>query len=213
MPLYDNNTVNILNKIKDEDLIRFVYYSKLTLKSRFKPSIFHSLERDARKFNKSNGITGTLCYGSGFFLQCLEGKKKLLLPLVQAIFDDTRHENTQIMLIKPIQVRNFDNWGMRLMFLERWLWSPETKKQADTLSKFLPFRPYKWNTNETEEFLQAIQKIETPPHIKQSGITLNALGNMTRHIVGPHQAFILVQGVLSVFVIIAIVLLMQVPYY
>ena len=95
------------------------------------------------------------------------------------------------------------------MFLERWLWSPETKKQADTLSKFLPFKPNKWNEENTEEFLQAIRKIETPPHVQESGITLNALGNMIQHFVGPHQAFILVQGVLSILLIFAIFILLK----
>lgn len=209
MPLHEYNTVNTLNKIEDDALIRLVYVSRLTFKSRFKPAIFNTVEREARKYNQQNGITGILCYGDGNFLQCLEGRKEVLLPLVQDIFDDSRHGKPRILLIKPIVHRDFENWGMRLMFLERWLWSPETKKQADTLSKFLPFKPNKWNEENTEEFLQAIRKIETPPHVQESGITLNALGNMIQHFVGPHQAFILVQGVLSILLIFAIFVLLK----
>lgn len=211
MPLNEHSTATALSKIEDNALVRLVYASSLTFKSRFKPAIFQTVEQDARQYNQQNGITGTLCYGNGQFLQCLEGQKKVLLPLLQEIFDDTRHKETKILIVQPIEQRDFSNWGMRLMFLERWLWSPETKKQADTLSRFLPFKPSQWDKEQTEEFLHAIQKIETPPHTNESGISLNALGNMIQHVVGPHQAFILVQSVLAILTIVAIVLLVKCP--
>lgn len=211
MPLNEHSTATALSKIEDNALVRLVYASSLTFKSRFKPAIFQNVEQDARQYNQQNGITGTLCYGNGQFLQCLEGQKKVLLPLLQEIFDDTRHKETKILIVQPIEQRDFSNWGMRLMFLERWLWSPETKKQADTLSRFLPFKPSQWDKEQTEDFLHAIQKIETPPHTNESGISLNALGNMIQHVVGPHQAFILVQSVLAILTIVALVLLVKCP--
>lgn len=212
MPLNEHSTATALSKIENDALVRLVYASSLTFKSRFKPAIFQTVEQDARRYNQQNGITGTLCYGNGQFLQCLEGQKKVLLPLLQEIFDDTRHKEAKILIVQPIEQREFSNWGMRLMFLERWLWSPETKKQADTLSRFLPFKPSQWNKEETEEFLHAIQKIQTPPHVQESGISLNALGNMIQHVVGPHQAFILVQSVLAILTLVAIVLLFRLPF-
>ncbi|WP_296206229.1 BLUF domain-containing protein [Psychrobacter sp. UBA3962] len=212
MPLNEHSTATALSKIEDNALVRLVYASSLTFKSRFKPAIFQTVEQDARRYNQQNGITGTLCYGNGQFLQCLEGQKKVLLPLLQEIFDDTRHKEAKILIVQPIEQREFSNWGMRLMFLERWLWSPETKKQADTLSRFLPFKPSQWDKEETEEFLHAIQKIQTPPHVQESGISLNALGNMIQHVVGPHQAFILVQSVLAILTLVAIVLLFRLPF-
>ena len=212
MPLNEHSTATALSKIEDNALVRLVYASSLTFKSRFKPAIFQTVEQDARRYNQQNGITGTLCYGNGQFLQCLEGQKKVLLPLLQEIFDDTRHKEAKILIVQPIEQREFSNWGMRLMFLERWLWSPETKKQADTLSRFLPFKPSQWNKEETEEFLHAIQKIQTPPHVQESGISLNALGNMIQHVVGPHQAFILVQSVLAILTLVAVVLLFRLPF-
>lgn len=211
MPLHQQKTVNTLSKIADDSLIRLVYVSSLTLKSRLKPTIFKSVEAEARMFNQQHDITGTLCYGNGHFLQCLEGKKSVLLPLLQKIFNDKRHQDIKILLIQPIEERNFGNWGMRLMFLERWLWSPETKQQVDSLSSFLPFKPHSWSSDTTESFLSAIKKIETPPHITDTGIDFNALGNMIQYIAGPHQAFIVVQGVLSILVIIAVVLIMKLP--
>lgn len=207
MPLHEHSTAAALSKIEDDALIRLVYVSSLTLKSRFRPSIFQTVEQDARCYNQQNGITGTLCYGNGQFLQCVEGQKRVVLPLLQSIFDDNRHKETKVLLVHPIEEREFNNWAMRLVFLERWLWSPETKKQANTLSKFLPFKPSQWDSEEAEEFLHAIQQIETPPHVQESGISLNALGNMIQHVAGPHQAFILVQSVLAVLTIVAIYLL------
>ena len=96
---------------------------------------------------------------------------------------------------------------MRLLFLERWLWSPATKKQAAQLSPYLPFAPHGWSAERTEQFLQIIKTFDTPPHIKAAGITYNALGNMVRHIAAPHQAFLVVQGFLSVLLVIGLVLL------
>nr|WP_255016819.1 BLUF domain-containing protein [Psychrobacter sp. PraFG1]UTT87716.1 BLUF domain-containing protein [Psychrobacter sp. PraFG1] len=81
MPLHEENTANTLDKISDDSLIRLVYISSLTLKSRFKPAIFETVEQEARQYNQQHGITGTLCYGNGHFLQCLEGKSRYCCPL------------------------------------------------------------------------------------------------------------------------------------
>lgn len=207
MPLNEKNTVKTLSDIAEDTLIQIVYCSNLTFISRLMPSIFKAIEKEARNYNKRYNITGILCYGNGRFLQCLEGEKKVLLPLVQQIFDDRRHQNVKILLIQPIQHRNFNNWNMRLMFLERWLWSPETKKQTDSLSAFLPFKPETWDSEVIAMFLNNIQYLATPPHVNNSAIKINALGHMVRHIAGLHQAFILVQGVLTILIIIALSLL------
>ena len=96
---------------------------------------------------------------------------------------------------------------MRLLFLERWLWSPATKQQAVQLTPYFPFTPHSWSLDRTENFLQIIKTFDTPPHIKAAGITYNALGNMFRHIAAPHQAFLIVQGFLTVLLVVALVLL------
>ncbi|WP_352311685.1 BLUF domain-containing protein, partial [Psychrobacter sp. W2-37-MNA-CIBAN-0211] len=80
-----------------------------------------------------HGITGTLCYGNGHFLQCIEGKKSEVFDLQKRIFADSRHKNIEVLLLRVINQRSFVDWRMRLLFLERWLWSPATKKQAAQL--------------------------------------------------------------------------------
>jgi hypothetical protein len=96
---------------------------------------------------------------------------------------------------------------MRLLFLERWLWSPATKQQAMQLSPFLPFAPHGWSSQRTEQFLQVIKDFQTPPHIKAAGITYNAMGNMIKHVAAPHQAFLVVQGFLAVLLVVGLLLL------
>ena len=130
-----------------------------------------------------------------------------MAALTQRIFADHRHKHVEVLLLRQVSGRRFADWRMRLLFLERWLWSPATKQQAAQLSPYLPFAPHGWSPERTEQFLQIIKTFDTPPHIKAAGITYNALGNMVRHIAAPHQAFLVVQGFLSVLLVIGLVLL------
>ena len=209
MSLIYTNAVAHLESVEDSALIQLVYVSSLTFSARLKASIFDEVEGHARTYNEKNGITGILCYGNSHFLQCIEGKKSKVLALQERIFSDKRHKNVKILLIQKIEQRSFVDWRMRLLFLERWLWSPATKTQATQLSTYLPFAPYGWSTERTIQFLQVIKTFETPPHINAAGITYNALGNMFRHIAAPHQAFLLVQTVLAVLLVVALILLNQ----
>lgn len=207
LPLDHADTVKVLDKTAETALIRLVYVSSLTLNSRLKASIFDEVEAHARNYNEQQGITGTLCYGNGHFLQCLEGEKAKVLALQQRIFADKRHKSVKILLLQTINQRTFYDWRMRLLFLERWLWSPATKKQATQLSPFLPFTPHGWSTERTEQFLQVIKNFEMPPHVNAAGITYNAMGNMAKHVAAPHQAFLIVQGFLAVLLVVALYLL------
>ena len=206
-PLDHADSVKALEQTAETALVRLVYISRLTLSSRLKASIFDEVEAHARNYNEQRGITGTLCYGNGCFLQCLEGEKAKVLALQARIFADKRHKQVNILLLQTIDQRTFFDWRMRLLFLERWVWSSVTKKQASQLSPFLPFDPYNWSTERTELFLSIIKNFEMPPHINAAGITYNAMGNMVRHIAAPHQAFLVVQAVLTVLLLIALVIL------
>ncbi len=205
-PLDCVDTIKTLDKIPDSALIQLVYASSLTLSARLNTSIFEEVKKHARNYNQHHNITGVLCYGNGQFLQCIEGEKARVLALQQRIFSDKRHKNIKILLLRETKQRSFIDWRMRLLFLERWLWSPATKKQVTQLSPFLPFTPHKWTPDYVEQFLQVIETFDTPPHVKTSGINYNALGNMFRHIIAPHQAFLTVQGILALLLIIALIL-------
>ncbi len=205
MPLSHIDTVSILEKVDESALIQLVYVSSLTVTGRLNTTIFDEVEGHARAYNEQQGITGILCYGNGQFLQCIEGSKAQVLTLQQRIFADKRHKNIKILLLQAINKSSFVDWRMRLLFLERWLWSPATKQQATQLSPFLPFRPHGWSPERTKQFLHLIKDFDTAPHTNAAGITYNALGNMFRHIAAPHQAFLLIQGFLSLLIIIALI--------
>jgi len=207
MPLSHTSRVSTWDEIEDTALVQLVYVSSLTLVSRLSASIFDEVESHARNHNQQHGITGTLCYGNGHFLQCIEGEKADVFKLKERIFADGRHKDVKVLLLQTIQHRSFADWRMRLLFLERWLWSPETKKQATQLSPYLPFAPHGWSPDRTEQFLHTIKTFDSPPHVKAAGITYNALGNMFRHIAAPHQAFLIIQGFLSILLVVALVLL------
>lgn len=198
--------IKTLDKVPESALIQLVYVSSLTMTTRLNTSIFDQVEAHARHFNQHNNITGILCYGNGYFLQCIEGEKAQVLALQQRIFADKRHKNTKVLLLQTIEQRTFADWRMRLLFLERWLWSPATKQQATKLAPFLPFAPHGWAPKRTEQFLALIKTFETPPHIRAAGITYNALGNMVRHIAAPHQAFLMIQALLILLLAAALLL-------
>lgn len=207
MPLPHIDMASTLEKIEESALIQMIYVSSLTLKGRLSSSMFNDVERYARAYNEQHDITGILCYGNGQFLQCIEGNKAQIVALQQLIFADKRHKNFKILILKVIEQRSFLDWRMRFLFLERWLWSPTTKQQATQLAEFLPFAPHSWTIEHTDSFLQTIKTFDSAPHMKAAGITYSALGNMLRHIVAPHQAFLMIQGVLSLLLIIALILL------
>lgn len=207
MPLTRSNRIKQWDAIQESVLVQLVYVSTLTLGSRLNTSIFEDIEAHARDYNEQHGITGTLCYGNGQFLQCIEGEKRHVFALQERIFADNRHKNIEVLLLQEINHRSFSDWRMRLLFLERWLWSPATKEQAAQLSLFLPFAPHGWSPDRTEQFLQIIKNFDTQPHIKAAGITYNALGNMFRHMAAPHQAFLIVQGFLSILLVVGLMLL------
>ena len=207
MPLSHTDIVSTWDEIEDTTLVQLVYVSSLTIASRLSASIFDEVESHARDYNQQHGITGTLCYGSGHFLQCIEGEKAHVYALKQRIFADSRHKDVEVLLLQTIEHRSFADWRMRLLFLERWLWSPATKNQATQLSPYLPFAPHGWSPDRTEQFLHIIKTFDSPPHVKAAGITYNALGNMFRHIAAPHQAFLIIQGFLSVLLVVALILL------
>lgn len=201
------DAISTLETIADDAIIQLVYVSSLSLKGRLSVSIFDEIEAQASLNNQQKGITGVLCYGNGQFLQCIEGKKASIVALTTRIFSDKRHKNAEVLLLSVIEQRRFVDWRMRLLFLERWLWSPATKQQAAQLSPFLPFSPHGWAPERTERFLDVIQSFDSPPHMRVAGITYNALGNMLQHIAAPHQAFLVVQGLLTLLVIVALMLL------
>ncbi|MGO2672172.1 MAG: BLUF domain-containing protein [Psychrobacter celer] len=116
MPLTHANAFSKLDEIADTALIQLVYVSSLTLASRLNAAIFDEIEAHARDYNEQHSITGTLCYGNGHFLQCIEGEKAKVAALTQRIFADHRHKHVEVLLLGQVSGRRFADWRMRLLF-------------------------------------------------------------------------------------------------
>ncbi|NEW86102.1 phosphonate transporter [Rhodopseudomonas sp. WA056] len=66
----------------------------------------------SRAHNEREGITGALIFNSGFFAQVLEGPRSAVEAVFEAIQQDGRHSDVQVLLASPIAVRAFPNWAM-----------------------------------------------------------------------------------------------------
>ena len=65
-------------------------------------------------YNTQEDITGVLCYGNGYFIQCLEGKKSTVNDLYfNKILKDNRHVSCQLIYFEESKVRLFDQWAMK----------------------------------------------------------------------------------------------------
>lgn len=81
--------------------------------------------KTSRANNARFGITGTLLYAGGNFLQILEGDKTQVETLYQAITKDHRHHGALRILTRFIEGRSFADWSMGYQRLE-----PETLDHA-----------------------------------------------------------------------------------
>jgi len=92
------------------NLIQVVYCSAaapdLTLED------IQELLRVARRHNAKRNITGVLLYAGRSFIQVLEGEKKDIDPLINAIERDKRHRNITVIIREPIAERSFEDWLM-----------------------------------------------------------------------------------------------------
>ena len=156
-----NHLKKALNDFEDDSLIRLVYVSNISKKSKLDPSLFEHIRSHAEDYNRKNNIKGMLCNNQTYFLQCLEGTKEKLLPLMDNIFKDDRHSKLKVTLLKPIEHYSFDDWRMRSLNLDDRLWLKDSlQANSPELRKFIPFRPLEWSEWFMEYFLETMQKFD-----------------------------------------------------
>lgn len=68
---------------------------------------------EANASNARRSITGLLCYGSGLFLQVLEGEREAVNALYRSIQQDPRHAHCQLLRVDDIRTRDFAEWSMK----------------------------------------------------------------------------------------------------
>ncbi|MDN5802373.1 MAG: BLUF domain-containing protein [Psychrobacter sp.] len=187
-------------------LCQLVYISRITSAGLASPSTLNDISEVAIEHNQADNITGILCYGNGYFLQCVEGSEQALTNLKNRLLLDDRHKELDILDFSEITARRFTSWSLRSIALERWM------IKEPGLKKLMPFKPYNWASNDWRQFLDIIQEyyeeqartgcIDTPP------IKYNTLGLTLGKVVGQHQAFFLIQTVLGGLIVLALIWLM-----
>ena len=76
-----------------------------------------SILLQAQAHNPSQGITGVLCQGQGFFFQVLEGERGRVNTLYRRICADKRHQDVVLLHYEEIKARQFGQWSMALVHL------------------------------------------------------------------------------------------------
>ncbi|MEM7755665.1 MAG: BLUF domain-containing protein [Planctomycetota bacterium] len=99
-----------------DDLIQIVYVS--TASRRPTPELLDSIRAAARERNPSLGITGVLLYGSGLYVQLLEGPPEEVHDLLASIEGDDRHRNVRILVSQLSEKRSAQAWSMGVLDLD-----------------------------------------------------------------------------------------------
>ncbi len=97
-------------------LVRLLYASRAVDTS---PAAIESILGQSRLHNPACGITGILCYGSGIFLQAIEGGRSEVNTLYAHIIRDARHRDVELLHYLEIQERRFGGWTMGQANLSR----------------------------------------------------------------------------------------------
>lgn len=193
------STINDSTNPVTPDLCQLVYISRITSTGLSSPSTLNDISETAVERNQIDNITGILCYGNGYFLQCVEGSEQALTNLKNRLLVDDRHKELKILDFSEITKRRFASWSLRSITLERWM----TKEPE--LKKLMPFKPYEWDSKEWQKFLDILQgyyeeqtrtgNVDTPP------VKYSTLGVTLSKVVGQHQAFFLIQTILGLMIV------------
>lgn len=188
---------------ESKNLYQFVYISRITSLGLAGASTLNDIAEVSIKNNKADAISGILCYGNGYFLQCVEGSEESLTNLKNRVLVDNRHKDIQILDFSEIFERRFTGWSLRSIVLERWMVNDPKVKSL------MPFKPYSWNSKDWNEFLNVLQSYyenqEETGDMDSQPVKYNALGVTLSRVVGEHQAFLLIQTILGMLIILALI--------
>ncbi len=92
------------------DLIHLIYASSAT-RMMNEDDLLEILKK-SHENNGRLGITGMLLYRGGNFLQVLEGEEKVVDDRFKVIMQDPRHHQVTLLLKRPVNKRQFQQWEM-----------------------------------------------------------------------------------------------------
>lgn len=98
-------------------LVRCLYASRSV--GQISTKTVEAILEQSRRNNARFGITGMLFIADDMFIQVLEGGRASIGALLNRIMRDERHERIEILLFDEIFERQFANWTMGWIDLER----------------------------------------------------------------------------------------------
>lgn len=121
------------------DLLRLVYASKTNFDSTGaegdKNPVLAEILTQCRRNNEPRNICGVLCYGDGFFFQCLEGERSAVESLYDRLLNDTRHRDITLLSKRSVRQRMFRQWSMKSMNVDARI---RRMLQIENLESFRP---------------------------------------------------------------------------
>lgn len=117
-------------------LVQLIYVSTYT-DDKLQTDELAKIHKVAQKNNKELDVTGALVFGSGYFLQCLEGSRKVVNELYAKIVQDPRHKNILILSFNELSERQFHNWSMKFVMLTEG--QQEVVRRYSVKSDFNPY--------------------------------------------------------------------------
>lgn len=105
-----NRDLNNAHSHGSHVLVRLTYISR-AMEGLSSEDLEKILEQ-ARINNMSRGITGILIFNRHFFLQAIEGARPVINDLLNALAQDMRHSNLQLVSCIEIKQRKWSEWSM-----------------------------------------------------------------------------------------------------
>lgn len=188
--------------LKSSELYQLVYISRITSTGLSGASTLNDIADHSIKNNQADEVTGILCYGNGYFFQCVEGTEQALTNLKNRLLMDNRHKEIKVLDFSVINQRRFSSWSLRSIILERWMVDDSRVKAL------MPFKPYTWVEDEWVQFLNVLQNYyeqqEKKEEVDMQPIKYKALGVTLGKVVSQHQAFFLIQTILGLLIVAAL---------
>ena len=94
-------------------MLSIIYTSKAT--THVTPEMVELISETSARNNRLIGVTGLLLYGSGNYLQVMEGDAEHVGPLFQRIQKDSRHTDCKVLHRQPTGKRYFEGWQMGIL--------------------------------------------------------------------------------------------------
>ena len=112
-----------------------------------------SIVSSSLRNNALYGLTGTLCYANGTFLQHFEGARLAVDGLYQHLLKDERHSQLKIISINEIANRRFPTWAMGFFSYES-----DISQLFLKHSKMAEFSPFSMTASDVSAFFDEVVK-------------------------------------------------------